>query len=131
MILGTDNRTPSRLDATIAYTELFKGTLCIVDTIRAIAKKSEIKCDGYQSFFEASIHRVESMQKLLRNLIEQSENRETFNYDLIWQSGNVALDAFKAWESSHTVRDFDLIEGLRWELSNLYLLETNFRGLIR
>ena len=121
----------SLLDASIVYMEFFKSWPDKVGAIRSVAAQSEIKCDGYVSFFDAAVDRVVSMRDLLKKLIEHSENRETFDYDLIWQGGNVVLEAFRAWELSHTVSDYDLIEGLRWELSNLNLLETNFRGLIR
>ncbi len=121
----------SSLDASIVYLEFFKSSSGSLEAVRSVAAKSEIKCDGFASFFDAAFARVVAMRDLLEKLIKQSENRETFDYDRIWQDGNVALEAFSTWESSHTVSDYDLIEGLRWELSNLYLLETNLRGLFR
>lgn len=121
----------SLLDASIVYMEFFKRSSGSLEAIRSVAAKSESKCDGYVSFFDAAFARVVAMRDLMKKLIEESEDRETFDYNLIWQGGNVVLEAFRTWELSHTVSDYDLIEGLRWELSNLNLLEKNFRGLLR
>ena len=118
----------SLLDASIEYAVFFGNVTKASDTFRKIAMQSDIKCPKYASFFDAAIDRITTMRDLLKTLIDSTSDRRSFDFEKLWQDGDVVGKTFRVWEShpSQAMSEHALIEGLRFEVSNAYLIGGRF-----